>query len=147
MMNFSGGYNGYNPYMTAQQRLAQMEAQYPQFAQAPALPQPAGFKTIPVANIDEANATQADMSGNPMFFYNKGQNEIYVKQLNLQSGLANFQTYKLAQAPSANENTSIGVNISEKQYKVLTDKLDALYSMLANKDIEQSKREVKGNAK
>lgn len=54
MMNFTGGYNGYqyNPYLTPQQRINQFEAQYPQYSQNQQVQQPAGFKTIPVSNVD-----------------------------------------------------------------------------------------------
>lgn len=146
MMNY--GYNGYNnPYLTPQQRLNQLEAQYPQFAQNSLPQQATGFKTIPVANIEEANATQTDMSGNPMFFYNKGQNEIYIKQFDIKTGAAIFQIFRHVAEPVAHENPSTGLNISEKQYKVLNDKLDALYSMLSNKVDEQPKKEVRSNAK
>lgn len=149
MMNFSGGYNynQYNPYLTPQQRLNQLEAQYPQFNQNPIPQQNTGFKTIPVSNADEANATQADLSGNPIFFFNKAKGEIYLKQLNLQDGSAIFQTFKLIQVPTMNENTLQSINLSEEQYKALNDKLDALYSMIANKEQEQPKREVRNNAK
>lgn len=149
MMNFTGGYNynQYNPYLTPQQRLNQLEAQYPQFTQNPMPQQNTGFKTIPVSNADEANATQADLSGNPIFFFNKAKGEIYLKQLNLQDGSAIFQTFKLTATPAVNENTPQGVILSERQYKALNDKLDALYSMLANKEPEPLKKEVRSNVK
>lgn len=148
MLNYPGyNYGQFNPMLTAQQRLAQMEAQYPQFTQPAQGNQPIGFKTIQVSNINEANATPVDMTGNPLFFYNKGKGEIYLKQFNLQDDSAIFQTYRLTQNPTGNESISTGVNMSEKQYMVLNDKLDALYSMLANKTEEQPKKEVRNNAK
>lgn len=150
MMNFTGGYNynQYNPYLTPQQRLNQLETQYPQFSQNTPQQQPTtGFKTIPVSNADEANATQADLSGNPIFFFNRAKGEIYLKQLNLQDGSAIFQTFKLAQVPTINENAVQSITLSEKQYKALNDKLDALYSMFANKEQEQPRKEVRNNAK
>ena len=138
MMNYPNySFNQYNPMFTAQQRLNQMEAQYPQYTQ------PAGFKTLQVSNIDEANATPADMTGNPIFFFNKAKGEVYLKQLNLQNGEAYFQTFKLVQTPT--ENKPVEVNISEEQYKVLSEKLDAVYSLLSTK--EEPKREARGNAK
>lgn len=138
MLNYASGYNfnPYNPMMNAQQRLNQLEQT--QFSQGQNL----GFRTLPVTNIDEANATQADLSGNPIFFYNKAQNEIYLKQFNINTGLADFKVFKLT-ANSGQEAQQI-FNMSEKHYKTLSDKLDNLASLL--KDTEQHKKEVR-NAK
>jgi len=71
MMNY---YN--NPW---QQRLQQMEQQYPQYS----MPQTQGlrYNVIPVTNEQEALAAIVDTTGNPTFFYNKAKKEIYVKQV------------------------------------------------------------------
>ena len=115
MMN----YTYFNPMVSPQQRLAQLEQQYPQFSQ------PIGFKVVPVANIEEANASQVDLNGNPVFFYNKGKNEIYVKQFNVQTGLADFYTFSrmetVAEAPQI---------VTKDDFKIINEKLDGLYSIL-----------------
>ena len=115
MMNYSY----YNPMMTPQARLAQMEQQYPQFSQ------PVGFKVVPVANIEEANASQVDLNGNPVFFYNKGKNEIYIKQFNLQSGLADFYTFSRVET-----NTEAPQIVTKDDLKVINEKIDGLYAIL-----------------
>lgn len=70
MVNY---YNAFNP-----NRLYDTQ-QYQQYNQPM---QQQGYRMIPVTNEQEANATQVDLSGNPIFFYNKGMNEIYIKQFN-----------------------------------------------------------------
>lgn len=73
-------FNTYNPYYTPQQRLQQMEQQYANYTQSQMQPQPQGFRVIPVANIEEANATPVDTIGDtPSFFFNRAKNEIYLK--------------------------------------------------------------------
>ena len=115
MMNY--GY--FNPMMSPQQRLNQLEQQYPQFSQQ------VGFKVVPVANIEEANASQVDLNGNPVFFYNKGKNEIYIKQFNLQSGLADFYTFSRVEATT--ETPQI---VTKDDFKLINEKIDGLYAIL-----------------
>lgn len=122
MMNY--GY--FNPMITPQQRLSQLEQQYPQFGQQ------VGFKVLPVTNIEEANASQIDLNGNPVFFYNKGKNEVYIKQFNVQTGLADFYTFTRVENATKTE--------SKDEFKLINDKLDKLYSIL-----EKPKKAVKND--
>lgn len=122
-------YNYFNPMMTSHQRLMQMEQQYPQFSQ------PIGFKVVPVANIEEANASQVDLNGNPVFFYNKGKNEIYVKQFNLQTGLADFYTFSKVEATE-----EVPQIVTKEDVKLINEKIDGLYSIL-----EKPKKAVKND--
>lgn len=120
-----------NPY---QERLSYMEQQaYPQ---APLYQQPQSYqlKMIPVSNIEEANATPVDtLNGFPSFFYNKAQNEIYLKQFNNVSGGAIFQIYKLQVA----ENPTRQVDPYEAQFRAINEKIDGLYSLLKPTDSER----------
>lgn len=76
-------------YLNPQQRLAQMEALYPQFA-------PSQFvRASIVMNKEEANAQQVAMDGSISLFLNKATNEIYAKKLG-SNGLPEFYTYTLA---------------------------------------------------
>ena len=128
-------FNTYNPYCTPQQRLQQMEQQYANYTQSQMQPQPQpqGFRVIPVANIEEANATPVDTIGDtPSFFFNRAKNEIYLKQYNSQTGLPIFQTFHMQEAKT---------KPTVDNFKVLNDKIDGLYSL-----IEKEKKEGK-NAK
>lgn len=88
---------GYNPMMmqAQQQRLAEYEAQYPQFAQMPQYqPQQNFIKCRAVTSIDEAKASMIDLDGSINVFTDIGNKKIYTKQINL-DGTASLKTYIL----------------------------------------------------
>lgn len=114
----------FNPYMTAQQRLYQMEQQYPQ------LSQPQSLTILPVTNIDEANAYRVDLNGTPTFFFNAGKNEIYLKRTNTQTGLADFQIFGRVEQQQ-NEIKEVQ-NSYEKDFKALNEKIDGLYALISS---------------
>lgn len=131
----------FSPYMTAQQRLYQMEQQYPQLAQPP-MQQPMQQQNnqeliiIPVTNVDEANAFRVNPNGTPTFFYNAGDDEIYLKKTNRETGKADFQIFKIQkqvqqQQPTVQPQENITISNFEKELKVLNDKVDGLYSLFA----------------
>lgn len=101
------GYTPYNPMMTPQQRLAEMEQQYPQFA--PQQPQqnnmqPNFLKGRAVTSIDEAKAALIDLDGSLHIFTDIGNNRIYTKQINL-DGTATLKTYRL-DAPQEDQKST-----------------------------------------
>ena len=122
MMNY-----GYYP----QQRLNQLEQQYPQYAQPQVQPQ--GYRTMLVSNIDEANASQVTTDGQPAFYYNKGKGEIYLKQFDINTGGAIFQKFQLARIPMNENNEEKGVNIYSEKLDMIESKLDMLASMFDEK--------------
>ena len=104
------GYNmpyGY-PMAPAQQRLAQMEAQYPQYAAgsvntypqmngplaASQGPQTGFIKGRVVTSIDEVKGAMIDLDGGVHVFTDFGNHKIYTKQINL-DGTATINTYSL----------------------------------------------------
>lgn len=117
--------------MNAQQRVQQYEQQYPQYVQQNTQ-QTQSFSTIPVSNVEEANAYRVDVFGTPTFFYNAGKKEIYLKKTN-QSGLTDFLIFNLTEKPSVEENTPSGVFMPNEDYIALMDKIDGLYSILEKK--------------
>lgn len=127
MQQFIPNYGfGYNPMMTPQQRVSQFEQQYPQLAQQ------TNFVTIPVSNVDEANAFRVDLNGTPTFFYNAGKNEVYLKRTNTRTGFADFITFGKLEQSRSDVKPKTDINTYEKDFKALNDKLDNLYSLLAN---------------
>lgn len=121
----------HNPY---QERLANMEQQAYQQAQSFPQAQTYQFKMMLVSNIEEANATPVDtLNGLPSFFYNKSQNEIYMKQFNSVSGGAIFQTYKLQMV----ENPAKQADPYEAEFRAINEKIDGLYSLLKPTDSER----------
>lgn len=134
-----------NPYL---QRLNQLEQQYPQYAQPQQ--QQNFFRAFPVTNMEEANATQVAIDGTPTFFYNASKNEIYLKRISMQTGLAEFQKFAIVEQPTKGEKAcNCNINYSE-QFQAINNKLDGLYSILGKKEEEVqpavTKKEVK-NAK
>lgn len=145
MMNY--GMSPYNPLLTTQQRLAQMEQQYPQFAQTP-MPQPQKqtLMTIPVTNTDEAKAFMVDINGTPTIFYNAGANEIYLKRTNLQTGGADFFIFRKIESPTTDVKPEKDINTYKEDFKALNDKIDGLYSLLGQ-PVEEPKIKGAKNAK
>lgn len=124
-------YIPFNPYMTPQQRLYQMEQQYPQLAQ-PQIAQPSlsTLTTVPVTNIEEANAFRVDLNGTPTFFYNAGKNEVYMKRTNTQTGLADFMIFAKTNTVAVEEKTNTFEGY-EKKLEELSEKIDGLYNLFS----------------
>lgn len=150
MMNY-GMVNPYNPMLNAQQRLMQMEQQYPQYAQTPVQqPQKQTLTTIPVTSKEEATAFMVDVNGTPTIFYNAGANEIYLKRTNLQTGGADFFIFSKVEMPTTDVKPKKDINTYKEDFKALNDKIDGLYSLLQPTPIEDyTKTNAKGvkNAK
>ena len=88
-----------SPYVDPQLQLNQLASRYPQYFNQqnynqPSQPYQNNGRVIFVTNIEEAKATPADMLGNPLFFYNKSKNEIYIKQTDA-TGAAPIREYEL----------------------------------------------------
>lgn len=93
--------------------------QYTNFMQ-----QPTGFNTNFVSDIAEAIATKPDVTGKPLFFYNKASEEIYIKQYD-STGAAPVKTYKLAIETQENKPNQL-----EEGFKSLDSKLDDIKKLL-----------------
>lgn len=151
MMNYGMGNPYNNPMFNAQQRLNQLEQQYPQYAQTP-IPQTKQqtLTIIPVTNKEEATAFMVDTFGTPTFFYNAGANEIYLKRTNLETGGADFLIFSKVAKPTTGVEDKKDINTYKEDFKTLNDKIDGLYSLLQPTPIEDySKPNTKGvkNAK
>ena len=106
----------YNPSMyypsptiqNAQQRLQNLEAQYPQFAANPTVgyitPQQGILKGRPVSNPEEANAAMIDFDGSLYVFPDKAHGKIYTKQLGLDGNII-FLSYSLDTKPENKTST------------------------------------------
>lgn len=151
MMNYGMGNPYNNPMFNAQQRLNQLEQQYPQYAQTSIqqTKQPT-LTIIPVTNKEEATAFLVDAFGAPTFFYNAGANEIYLKRTNLETGGADFVIFSKVAKPLRGVKDEKGINTYKEDLKTLSNKIDGLYSLLQPTPIEDySKSNAKGvkNAK
>lgn len=135
---------GYNPILQPQQqRLAELEQQYPQFSQ----PQPRQpiisqnfIKCRAVTSIDEAKASMIDLDGSINVFVDTGNKQIYTKQINL-DGTASLNTYRLV------ENTPPISNEPDKSVSyVKQEELETVCNSF-NQQIEDLQRQLRGYEK
>lgn len=112
---------------------------------------------IPVSNKEEAIATPVDLiNGTPTFFHNKGKNEIYIKQFDVQSGSATIKTYIQSEHDSKPDNegkNNIDINTYKKDMDYLKAAIDGLYKMFSSNnelptdDIEEDIKPKRKGAK
>ena len=130
-----------SPYVDPQLQLNQLASRYPQYFNQqnynqPSQPHQNNGRVVFVTNIEEAKATPADMLGNPLFFYNKSKNEIYIKQTDA-TGAAPIREYELKKDQSVQSETfSVEDKLQEiqKQLDEINHKLEKPVSKKGNKD-------------
>lgn len=136
-----------NLMMTPQQRMEQIVNQHPQYF-SQNVQQAMGTQTGPrmlfVSNIEEANATPAELSGGPLFFFNRATKEIYMKQLD-QTGAAPLITFVLKpqeqQIKLTQEQMKPAVDF-QNDLRKLTNKVDEMYRVIVpNNQPKQQKKE------
>lgn len=94
-----------------------------------------------VDSIKEAETTPIDFSGNPTFFFNRKENEVYLKQFNLQTGKTFFGKYVFSPiVPEEQPKSELNTDILDS-LKRLESKCDYLYGMLENSKENKPKRE------
>lgn len=139
-MNF-GPY--YNPMSSAQQRLAQMETQYPQSPQGyPNTTQAMNPPTAPlsgpqtgfirgrmVTSLDEVKAAMIDLDGGVHVFTDFGNHKIYTKQINL-DGTATINTYCLEDPIKSPPSIPVYQEDLDRVAKSLMGEIDSLKSKL-----------------
>ena len=130
-----------SPYVDPQLQLNQLASRYPQYFNQqnynqPSQPYQNNGRVVFVTNIEEAKATPADMLGNPLFFYNKSKNEIYIKQTDA-TGAAPIREYELKKDQSVQSETfSVEDKLQEiqKQLDEINHKLEKPVNKKGNKD-------------
>lgn len=161
MMNY--GMSNVNPYLNPQQ-MNNLMSQYPQYfspamqqnfnpqqqqqiTTQPPIMQPANntrntAKMVYVGNKEEATAMPVDLVYNtPTFFYNRGTNEVYMKQYDSPTGNAIFKTYAEIQ-PVAEQTTVETTNPYQRELKSIREGIDGLYRILLQPQIPQENVEV-----
>lgn len=126
MMN-SPYQNGYNPMLSPQQRLMQMEQQYPQFnqqnqfMQQPAQQQPQGIVGKIVNDFSELTANDVPMNGSAAFFPKADGSELQVR-----SWTANGTIQTVVYKPVLDQNQSENANIPQMDFNALNEDVRAL---------------------
>lgn len=119
--------NSYNPMLSPQQRLMQMEQQYPQFAQQnqfmqqPVQQQPQGIVGKIVNDFSELTANDVPMNGSAAFFPKADGSEMQVRSWNA-NGTIQTVVYK----PVLDQNQAEGLNIQQTDFNALNEDVRAL---------------------
>ena len=116
----------YSPYWQYPNYLNALQQNYNNQVQQQAAQHP--IRVILVSNEEEAKATPAESNGNPILFYNKSQNKVYLKQINPQTGAAPLQIFS---ADTVNEQANQPVDPYQKQYNTIIEGINGLYRILA----------------
>lgn len=120
--------NNYNPMLSPQQRLMQMEQQYPQFAQQNQFvqqpvqqSQPQGIVGKIVNDFSELTANDVPMNGSAAFFPKADGSELQVR-----SWTANGTIQTVVYRPVQPENNEQGTNIPQMDFNALNEDVRAL---------------------
>lgn len=81
------------------------------------------FECKPVTSIDEAKASTVRLDGNPSYMVDVNAKSIYEKKLDMNTGAANFKTYKLV---DDSENINSEVKYQQINYENIASKEDLL---------------------
>lgn len=108
---------------------------------------PQGCYVTLVSNIKEAEAAQPDPLGNPTFFYNMSQNEIYLKQFN-NMGAAPLYVFKYSQEYNPAQNDAPVILDYDKRFNELDNKIEDVKKLLTPNVLNavETQQGVKRNA-
>nr|DAE68544.1 MAG TPA: hypothetical protein [Caudoviricetes sp.]DAE80537.1 MAG TPA: hypothetical protein [Caudoviricetes sp.] len=146
-----------NPSTMQMQRLAQMEQQYPQFAQQPMgqnftqQQAPIYMKCRAVTSIDEAKAAMIDLDGSLHVFTDIPHRKIYTKQINL-DGTASLNIYSLEETPTPVQsgatvpNSAKESSVPESIFTQTINSLQSRISALEDKFEQRGDINVQSNA-
>ena len=81
------------------------------------------YRIVPVTSRNEAEAITPDINGAPTFFFNRGSNEVYLKQMDMQTGLSIFKEF--IEKPIAEAEAKPLISID-----TLNAKLDEIKSLM-----------------
>lgn len=87
--------NSFNPMMNAQQRLQQLEMQYPQYTQQnQQIPQQIGIQGKMVSDFETVKATEIPLDGSISYFPTTNGEYVFSKFLNMNTGSSDYAVYK-----------------------------------------------------
>lgn len=117
------GYGGYTPQYQPQQ-YPQQQVQQP--VQSPQ------HLVRPVASVEEARAVQTDFTGALTIMPDTAHAAIYTKQLNLQTGCADFALYRRVQEPEINKplETDLSKFVPRSEFDELKARFNTLCDQL-----------------
>lgn len=124
-MAYPYGYTGYTPQYQQQYPQQPMQTPMQQQVQSPQ------HIVRPVASVEEARAVQTDFSGALTIMPDTAHGYIYTKQLNLQTGCADFVAYSRVQMQETNKapETDLSKFVPRSEF----DELKARFNTLCDK--------------
>ncbi len=146
----------YNPMMNAQQRLAQMEQQYPQFAQPmqfqPQISQHLGLNGAIVDDFGVISANDVPMDGNGAIFIKKDGSEIQLRNWTA-NGTIQTTSYKPVLEPNFENETNPrqmdfdGLYSDFREFREeITERFDRLEKSMANSSTKVTASKAKKEA-
>lgn len=124
-MAYPYGYTGYTPQYQQQYPQQPMQTPMQQQVQSPQ------HIVRPVASVEEARAVQTDFSGALTIMPDTAHGYIYTKQLNLQTGCADFVAYSRVQMQETNKPSEM--DLSKFVPRSEFDELKARFNTLCDK--------------
>lgn len=107
--------------------------------------QPAS-RIIQVASKEEATGTPVDLiNGTPTFFYNKGKNEIYIKQCDISTGTPIFKTFGEIKETEEPQKEEKGYDF-DKKFQHLDEGMESIHRLLIQMQ-EEKEEKTKGGKK
>lgn len=116
------GYGGFTPQYQPHQ--------YPQQVQQPV--QSPQYIVRPVASEEEARAMPTDFSGAPTVMPDRAHGYVYMKQLNIQTGCADFERYRREQEQEINKplETDLSKYVPRSEFDELKQRFNTLCDQL-----------------
>jgi hypothetical protein len=134
--------NYYNPMMNAQQRLMQLEQQYPQFSQQnnyQNVPQQQiGIQGKIVSDFETVKSTETPLDGSVSYFPLSNGEYIYTKFLNMNTGLSDYAVYKKVTNEEQKQGNTKEEDFNIKEY--LDEKFEMLKQELLNGGLSNNAR-------
>jgi len=114
---------------------------YPFYPYTSPQPVQTGFRVFPVASIDEAKSCQVDFQGNPLYFHNKTEEEVYCKKFNAETGIVDFKKYVKTDEPLKNVLACADTSKLEEEIEQIKTQIAELFSMLQPKNKKELKED------
>lgn len=115
---------------------------YPFYPYTSPQPVQTGFRVFPVASIEEAKSCQVDFQGNPLYFHNKTEEEVYCKKFNADTGVVDFKKYIKAEEPLKNAPISADTSKLEEEIEQIKTQIEELSAMIQSKGKKEAKDNV-----
>lgn len=91
------------------------------------------YQVIPVSNDMEVNSVAEDYSGRPIYFHNRANNEIIVRQFDISSGLTTTQKFIKSdgtEKPTSDLKPEFDISLYDEKLNAITSRINGLEEKL-----------------